>query len=216
MRDRIYDFLKLNIKEDNLPPKILPLVDWLGFQPSPVVGVDEAGRGCLAGPVVAAAVILKKSEPGLFFDSKTLTEARREELCTHIKEQHFWSVGICSVEEIEKINILRASLLAMRKAVMGLKVTAGHVLVDGPYPVPNLKDWKQTPLIQGDSRAEPVSAASIVAKVTRDHLMKKLAEEFPHYGFAEHKGYGTIEHRRALEKMGPCAHHRRGFKGVEF
>jgi ribonuclease HII len=180
-----------------------------------VIGVDEVGRGCLAGPVVAAAVILKQPyKRRIYRDSKLVSEPRREELYKRIVENYAWCVGIASVEEIEEINILRASLLAMRRAVLGLKIKCGHILVDGRFVIPNLKGFQQTALIQGDLRAENISAASIVAKVTRDRMMRELAEKFPHYGFEENKGYGTLHHRRALAQVGACEHHRKSFNGV--
>jgi ribonuclease HII len=196
--------------------KKLPMVDWVAIAPAPVVGVDEVGRGCLAGPVVAAAVILSKPSKKLFFDSKVLTEVRREELFAIIQAEHAWAVGFASVLEIDRLNIFHASHLAMRRAVNALRVKNGHVLVDGKFKIPYLRGMVQTALVQGDSRAEPVSAASIAAKVTRDRWMKKLAEKFPHYGFEIHKGYATELHREALKKHGPCKHHRRSFNGVEF
>lgn len=190
-------------------------VDWALFRPAPIIGVDEAGRGCLAGPVFAAAVILNHPEPKIFFDSKLLTEVRREELFLRIQERHQWAVGIATVEEIDSVNILRASLLAMRRAVEGLKVQSGHVLIDGKFKIADLgPGLEQTTFIQGDSRIDPISAASIMAKVSRDRWMKKLAEEFPDYGFEIHKGYGTLKHRRALESLGPTSHHRLTFRGV--
>lgn len=194
----------------------LPFVDWVSISPAPVVGVDEVGRGCLAGPVVAGAVILSRAQSGIFFDSKVLTEDRREELFSMIQSEHLWAVGFASVLEIDRLNIFHASHLAMRRAVNALRVKGGHVLVDGKFKIPYLRGLIQTALIQGDSRAEPVSAASIVAKVTRDRWMKKLAEKFPGYGFEIHKGYATQIHRDALSRLGPCRHHRRHFNGVDF
>jgi ribonuclease HII len=192
-------------------------VDWGVYLPAPVIGVDEAGRGCLAGPVVAGAVILNplKLKRRQFKDSKLLSAERREELFEIIQEHHQYSFGIATVEEIDTINILRASLLAMKRAVEGLKVLGGHALVDGKFKFPEILGFEQTTLIKGDLRAEPVSAASIVAKVTRDRFMVRLAEEFPDYGFEVHKGYGTVQHRDALGRVGPCPHHRRSFAGVE-
>lgn len=177
--------------------------------------MDEVGRGCLAGPVVAAAVILiQPYKRRIYRDSKLLSEPRREELYKRIVENYRWSVGIASVEEIEEINILRASLLAMKRAVQGLKIECGHILVDGRFTIPDLSGFHQTALIQGDLRAENISAASIVAKVTRDRMMRELAKKFPHYGWQENKGYGTSAHRKALEKVGACEHHRKSFAGV--
>lgn len=190
----------------------LTKVDWMSYGPGPVIGVDEVGRGCLAGPVVAAAVILAgPTKRRLFQDSKALSEERREELFLRIQSEHQWCVGFASVEEIDRINIYHASLLAMRRAVMGLRVKIGHVLIDGKARIPKLSGLEQTPLIKGDSRAEPVSAASIVAKVTRDRFMKELAGKFPHYGFEIHKGYATKLHRDQLAKVGPSPFHRRSF-----
>ncbi len=198
-----------------MKPSLKP-VNWSRYLPAPVIGVDEAGRGCLAGPVVAGAVILSKKISGVFTDSKKLSESRREELFELIKSEHKWAVGIASVEEIDRLNILRASLLAMRRAVEGLRQKGvGHVLVDGKFVIPDLKGFAQTALIKGDLHAQPISAASIVAKVTRDRLMKDLAERFPHYGFEVHKGYGTSSHRNALVELGPSEVHRITFRGVD-
>lgn len=194
-------------------------MDWQTYLPSPVIGCDEAGRGCLAGPVVAGAVILAppktKSKRKIFADSKALSAARRDELYELVCREYVWAVGFASVEEIDRLNIFRASLLAMRRAVQGLRVKAGHVLVDGKFTIPDLADFSQTALVKGDTRCEPVSAASIVAKVTRDRWMLRLHEEFPQYGFEIHKGYGTLKHRQILGEVGPCPHHRRSFNGVE-
>ncbi len=191
-------------------------VDWTTYLPAPVVGVDEVGRGCLAGPVVAAAVILTSKQKKMYFDSKALTEKRREELIISIQRDHQWAVGFASVEEIDQINIFHASLLAMRRAVVALGVRGGHVLVDGKFTIPKMaRGFLQTALIKGDSRAEPISAASIVAKVTRDRYMKRLAEKFPDYGFEIHKGYATQLHRDMLAAVGPCEFHRRSFAGTE-
>lgn len=193
-------------------------MDWRTFSPSPVIGVDEAGRGCLAGPVVAGAVILANNgakKRFQFADSKILSASRREELLIEIQSEHQWGVGFASVAEIESLNIFRASLLAMRRAVMALKVKTGHALVDGKFKIPDLGTaFEQTPLIKGDSRCAPVSAASIVAKVTRDRLMVELAGKFPSYGFEIHKGYATELHRTRIQEFGPCEHHRRTFAGV--
>ena len=194
----------------------LDAVDWCSYTPDPVVGVDEAGRGCLAGPVVAGAVILSGiSENNIFADSKTLSASRREEIFTIIQREHQWAIGFASVLEIERLNIFRASLLAMRRAVCGLRLQrGGHVLVDGKFKIPYLRGFEQTALIQGDARCAPVSAASIVAKVVRDRLMLDLAERFPSYGFEIHKGYATKLHRARIRRHGPCKHHRITFNGV--
>ncbi|WP_081111934.1 ribonuclease HII [Bdellovibrio bacteriovorus] len=194
----------------------LPDVAWREFSPFPVIGVDEVGRGCLAGPVYAAAVILK-SEVGIehFTDSKLISEIRREELASLILAEHIVGIGSATVEEIDEINILNASLLAMKRAVEQLKVKSGHVVVDGNKKIPNLKGYEQTTVIKGDLRVAPISAASIVAKVTRDRLMKELGAKYPKYGFEEHKGYSTPIHKERIVLHGPCLHHRRSFAGVK-
>lgn len=189
---------------------------WTKLNPHPVVGVDEVGRGCLAGPVYAAAVILDTSHPyDHYTDSKLISEARREELALEIRARHRFGIGFATVAEIDQMNILRASLLAMYRAVKALNLVPGHVIVDGNIPIPGLGTIKQTALIKGDLRAEPVGAASIVAKVERDSLLKGFEELYPKYGFAKHKGYSTKEHKSAIAKHGPCIEHRRTFAGVK-
>ena len=180
----------------------------------PVAGVDEAGRGPLAGPVVAAAVVLDPENPirGLD-DSKKLSPARREALLPEILSKAC-AVALAAVgpREIERINILQASLRAMATAVGRLRFAPAHVLIDGnreiPAPLP------QTPLVKGDSRCACIAAASVVAKVYRDGVMARMDARFPHYGFDRHKGYPTREHLAALERHGPCRIHRRTFRGV--
>lgn len=179
-----------------------------------VAGVDEAGRGPLAGPVVAAAVVLDPARPieGLA-DSKTLSPRQREALVEEIRGKALAvAVASSSPRQIERINILRASLRAMAAAVGRLSVAVGHLLVDGNRPVP--LDIPQSPLVKGDSACACIAAASIVAKVARDRLMERMDRRFPHYGFRRHKGYPTRAHLAALEVHGPCAIHRRTFRGV--
>jgi ribonuclease HII len=191
----------------------LPVFNWQA-EPRPVVGVDEAGRGCLAGPVYAAAVILSDDiDPYQFTDSKLLSAKRRDMLYDVIYSHCQVGVGIATVEEIFEINIFQASLLAMKRAISALKVEVASVLVDGKFPIPNLK-YPQTTLIKGDLRASPVAAASIIAKVSRDRLMGELDKEFPEYKFLQHKGYATEVHREAIAKHGPSIHHRLSFAGV--
>lgn len=191
-----------------------PVFDWQS-QPSPVVGVDEAGRGCLAGPVCAAAVILKdNAEASLFTDSKLLSAKRRDELYDVIFQQALVGVGFASVLEIEKINILNASLLAMKRAIEKLSLSPGIVLVDGKFKVPGIL-VPQVALIKGELRAAPIAAASIIAKVSRDRLMDQMHEEFPQYSFLQHKGYATELHRKAIAEFGPTRHHRQCFAGVK-
>ncbi len=194
--------------------KAFPIYDWQSQTP-PVVGVDEAGRGCLAGPVCAAAIVFKESaDPSLYTDSKLLSAKRRDELYDLIYQQADVGVGFASVLEIEQINILKASLLAMKRAVENLKQVPGILLVDGKFKVPGL-NVPQVALIKGELRASPIAAASIIAKVSRDRLMDRLHDELPEYGFLKHKGYATELHREAIAKFGPTRHHRLSFAGVK-
>lgn len=195
---------------------ILPKIDWKEFSPNPVIGVDEVGRGCLAGPVYAAAVIFRSEElTDLVTDSKLLSEKRREELAEQILKEHQVGIGSASVEEIDELNILNAALLAMKRAVETLGVRSGHVLVDGNKKIPDLVGFEQTTIIKGDLRVAPISAASIVAKVTRDRLMKELGTQYPVYGFEVHKGYSTVKHKQSIGEFGPCGEHRKTFAGVK-
>jgi len=179
-----------------------------------VAGVDEAGRGPLAGPVVAAAVVLDDASPirGLA-DSKTLSAGRREQLFDEILARALCSgIALASVEEIDRLNILQATLLAMRRAVQGLRILPSRVLVDGNrlpvLPVP------AEAVVRGDARVPSIAAASILAKVHRDRLCDQLHEAHPQYGFATHKGYPTPDHLAALRLHGPCPAHRRSFAPV--
>ena len=179
-----------------------------------VAGVDEAGRGPLAGPVVAAAVILDDTQPiaGLA-DSKALTERRRERLFDEIRAKALCcSIAQASVQEIEALNILGATMLAMQRAVQGLRLKPVKVLVDGNR-LPRL-DMLCEAIVGGDARVAAISAASILAKVHRDRLCGELHQAFPQYGFESHKGYGTAEHLQALREHGPCPQHRRSFAPV--
>jgi len=182
--------------------------------PGLVAGVDEAGRGPLAGPVVAAAVILDDCHPikGLA-DSKTLTALRRERLFDEIRAKALCcSIAEASVEEIEQLNILQATLLAMRRAVNGLRLKPVKVLVDGNR-LP-LLDVLGEAIVKGDSLVPSISAASILAKVQRDRWCVEYDLQFPQYGFAKHKGYGTAEHLEALRLHGACPQHRKTFRPV--
>lgn len=200
-----------------IKPKLeLPPVEWRSFTPGPIVGVDEVGRGCLAGPVFAAAVIFQSDKYILeVTDSKLISESRREQLSEFILSEHLVGIGSASVEEIDQINILQASFLAMRRAIESLNLQTGHVLVDGHMKIPHLKGFMQTPIVKGDLRAAPISAASIVAKVARDRLMKELGVSYPEYGFEVHKGYSTAKHKASIERIGPCSIHRKTFAGVK-
>jgi ribonuclease HII len=196
-------------------PTVMEKIDWRQMGPAPVIGVDEVGRGCLAGPVYAgAAILLSDAVEAELTDSKLLNEDKRERLSIDILKQHKVCVAWATEDEIETLNIFQASLLAMKRAVEGLGVTSGHILVDGKFAIPGMKNFIQTPLIKGDLRATPISAAAICAKVARDHLMHNLAKEYPGYGFEKHKGYATEDHRMAIQKLGPCKVHRRSFGGV--
>lgn len=179
-----------------------------------IAGVDEAGRGPLAGPVFAAAVILHPERHIIgLADSKILSEKQREKLFSIIQENALaWSIGRAEVEEIDRVNILQATFLAMQRAVLGLKIHPELILVDGNQ-IPKL-NYSARAIIQGDKLEPVISAASILAKVARDREMILLHEQFPDYGFAKHKGYGTREHVAALEKYGCCDIHRRSFAPV--
>ena len=179
-----------------------------------VAGVDEAGRGPLAGPVVAACVILPTDcDFALFKDSKKLSAKARQRLLVElIRIEALIGVGIVSPAEIDRINILQASLLAMKQAMEALPVIPDFLLVDGKFPVP--VSVAQQPLIKGESRSASIAAASIVAKETRDRLMEEYHEKFPVYNFRQHKGYPTAAHRQAVREHGPCPIHRCSFKGV--
>ncbi len=193
-------------------------MDWLEFEKEAaakgykaVCGVDEAGRGPLAGPVCAAAVILPENTiiEGVN-DSKKLSEKKREALFDVIKEQALsYSIAFASVEEIEEMNILNATMLAMKRAVEGLDVKADYAMIDGNR-LPNLNIDSEF-IIKGDAKSMSIACASILAKVSRDRLLYKYAEEFPEYSFDKHKGYGTKVHVEALKKYGPCKYHRLSF-----
>lgn len=181
---------------------------------SVIAGVDEAGRGPLAGPVVAAAVIFDLPVQLLYLnDSKKLTPSKREALAWQIKKQSLaWAVGVSTVSEILRLNIYQASLVAMRRAVNALEISPEYVLVDG-FSIPEL-DVPQTALVGGDGRSASIAAASIIAKTTRDKLMEVCHHLYPQYGFDRHKGYGTPGHLAALKQYGPCPLHRAGFAPV--
>ena len=184
-----------------------------------IAGIDEAGRGPLAGPVVAAAVILRPGRPvaGLA-DSKKLSPSRRETLATAIRVKALsWSVAWADAAEIDALNILEATMLAMRRAVAGLSIVPDAVQVDGNR-FPDLRiDGRRVPgeaIVRGDSRIACISAASILAKTVRDEIMVAMDRLYPDYGFARHKGYGTEVHRERLTRHGPCDQHRRSFAPV--
>lgn len=193
-------------------------MDWLYYENAAyengynlVCGVDEAGRGPLAGPVCAAAVVLPR---GLILegvnDSKKLTEKKREALFDVITQQAVdWSVAFATVEEIEEINILNAAMLAMKRAVEGLESPVDFAIVDGNKKPPLKIDCEA--VVKGDANSMSVAAASILAKVSRDRILRQYAVDYPQYGFDKHKGYGTKAHVEALKKYGPCEVHRPSF-----
>ena len=179
-----------------------------------IAGVDEVGRGSLIGPVYAAAVILNKSiKIKLLKDSKLVAKNKRELLFNYIKKNSIWAVGKASVKEIEKINILHASLLAMKRAIIKLKKKPSHVLIDG-NKVPELENYYLKAVIKGDQKIPSISAASIIAKVSRDKFITRLAKNNKGYGWDQNFGYGTKQHLIAIKKLGINKHHRKTFSPI--
>ena len=178
-----------------------------------IAGVDEVGRGCLAGPVVSAAVILKDGiNLDLLKDSKKISFKKRQKISDHIKSHSFYAIGLASVDEILNLNILKASLLSMKRAIKRLAVKPNLTLIDGNFAPSGLKNCKT--VINGDEKIKVISAASIIAKVFRDKLMIKLAKEFSDYAWESNFGYGTKAHLEGLKKFGITSHHRKGFKPI--
>ena len=176
-------------------------------------GVDEVGRGCLAGPVVSAAVVLKKSiNLNLLKDSKKISFNKRKEISEHIKKNSYYALGIASVEEILNLNILQASLLSMKRAILKLEIKPGLTLIDGNFAPKGLKNYKT--IINGDEKIKVISAASIIAKVYRDKFMIRLSKKFSNYAWDRNFGYGTKAHFEGLKKYGVTSHHRKGFKPI--
>jgi ribonuclease HII len=180
-----------------------------------VAGVDEAGRGPWAGPVVASALIANDKLPEGINDSKKLSAAKRFRLYEQILSSQKVGVGLASAEEIDKLNILNATKLAMKRALDELNSEFDAVLVDGNSRIEYPRAKNIIPVIKGDSKSLSIAAASIVAKVTRDRIMIEIAKEYPDYGFGKHMGYGTKQHTEALEKYGVTEHHRKSFKPIE-
>ena len=179
-----------------------------------IAGVDEVGRGSLIGPVYAAAIILNKSiNKKNLKDSKKISRRKREKLSKLIKKNSIWSLGQASVKEIEKLNILQASLLAMKRAIIKLKKKPSLVLIDG-NKLPDLKNYKLEYIIKGDQKIPSISAASIIAKVSRDKFITKLSKQFNSYGWHTNSGYGTKEHLRAIKKFGITKYHRKTFSPI--
>ena len=180
-----------------------------------IAGVDEVGRGSLIGPVYAAAVILNKSiDTKLLRDSKKLTKSKREILSKYIKKNSIWAIGKASVKEIEKINILHASLLAMKRAILKLRKKPCLVLIDG-NKLPDLKNYKLNSVVKGDQKIPSISAASIIAKVTRDKMVSSLGKKFKGYHWDKNYGYGTKQHLKAIKSFGITSHHRKTFLPIK-
>jgi ribonuclease HII len=179
-----------------------------------LAGVDEVGRGSLIGPVYAAAVILNKSiNTKILKDSKSLSKNKRREISTYIKKNSIWAIGQASVREIEKINILQASLLAMKRAIIKLKKKPSLVLIDG-NKLPNIKNYNLKYIIKGDQKIPSISAASIIAKVSRDKFVTTLSKNFKNYRWDTNSGYGTKEHIKAIKKFGVTKYHRKTFAPI--
>ena len=179
-----------------------------------IAGVDEVGRGSLVGPVYAAAVILKKKlDKKKLKDSKKLTKKNREILEKYIKKNSYWSIGSASLNEIEKLNILNASLLAMKRAIIKLKIKPKQVLIDG-NKVPKIKNYNLKYVIKGDEKIPEISAASIIAKVSRDRLITKMSKKYIKYSWNKNAGYGTKDHLSAIKKFGITKHHRKTFQPI--
>ena len=180
---------------------------------TPIIGVDEVGRGPLAGPVISAAIVLNKEKiPEGINDSKKLSKKKREVINEELISQHKFAIGIASVEEIDKINILQASLLAMKRAVLNLNIKPQTILVDG-NKLPDL-EYNMYPIIKGDSKSISIAAASIIAKVYRDKLMQELSLQYPGYYWEKNSGYGTKQHLLALDNLGVTPIHRKSFAPI--
>ena len=180
---------------------------------TPIIGVDEVGRGPLAGPVISAAIVLNKEKiPEGINDSKKLSKKKREVINEELISQHKFAIGIASVEEIDKINILQASLLAMKRAVLNLNIKPQTILVDG-NKLPDL-EYNMYPIIKGDSKSISIAAASIIAKVYRDKLMQDLSLQYPGYYWEKNSGYGTKQHLLALNSLGVTPIHRKSFAPI--
>ena len=179
-----------------------------------IAGVDEVGRGSLMGPVYAAAVILNKSiDKKILKDSKKLSKSRRETLAKYIKKNSIWAIGKASVKEIEKKNIFHASMLAMKRAIIKLKKKPSLVFIDGNKS-PNIKNYNLICVIKGDQKIPSISAASIIAKVTRDKMISNLGKKFIGYYWDKNCGYGTKEHLKAIKNLGITSHHRKTFSPI--
>ena len=179
-----------------------------------IAGVDEVGRGSLVGPVFAAAVILKDNlDKKILKDSKKLTKKNREKLEKYIKKNSYWSIGSASIKEIEKFNILNASMLAMKRAIKNLQKKPNLVLIDG-NKIPKIKNYNLKYVVKGDQKISEISAASIIAKVSRDRLINKMSKNYIKYFWNKNAGYGTKDHLSAIKKFGITKHHRKTFNPI--
>ena len=179
-----------------------------------IAGVDEVGRGSLVGPVYAAAVIFKKNfDKSKIKDSKKLSKEKRNILEKYIKKNSIWSIGSASLREIERLNILNASLLAMKRSIKKLKAKPSMTLIDG-NKLPHIKGYKLKSVIKGDQKISEISAASIIAKVTRDRLITKMSKKYKKYAWDKNAGYGTKQHLHAIKKFGISKHHRKSFRPI--
>lgn len=194
--------------------KVQKPVGELSYEYKTFIGVDEAGRGCLAGPVVAAAVYVKKNQVGEIIDiddSKKLSPQKRLELYKEIISKYKYAVSIVDNKTIDKINILQASLLAMKKAIRKINIISEIILVDGPYKIPNILSLQKSE-IKGDAKFYSIAAASIIAKVYRDRIMESYSKKYPNFSFYQHKGYGTVAHKNEIKSFGVLDVHRKSFK----
>ncbi len=219
--------VKKNSKNAKLKTRVFKKIKWTQYLPALVIGVDEVGRGCLAGPVYAAACVLQNPSMDRFLtDSKLLSEDRRNFFSRQIHAEHLVSIQFATELEIETVNIFKASLLAMKRSVLELcqridltDYKEVLVMIDGKFTIPDLAiegiKLRQMAIVKGDLRVSPISAASIAAKVARDRFMKELALTYKEYGFDKHKGYASPFHRRKIKEIGPCPVHRKTFAGVK-
>jgi ribonuclease HII len=224
--------MQLLLKQLKKPSKKLFNISDLDQLSTPFMGIDEVGRGCIAGPVCAGVVIfneknLKSSDLNNYIDSKKIPEVKRKIISEQIQKDHYFALGWATPEEIDEINIRQATLLAMSRAVVALSIklnkiidiSKGTLLVDGrdiiPDLIPKFGSLNQRSVVSGDALVKQISAASIVAKVARDELLKTMSVDFPQYGFEKHKGYGTEVHRDAIKKYGVLNFHRKSFGGVK-